>query len=59
MKNKNPKVLGHVWASPHPEAFHKLGYYHVWTPEGKVFEVSDEEDVVQHLMENRIKRAKL
>lgn len=56
MKKKNPKVLGHVWASPHPE---KLGYFHIWTPEGKVFEVFGERNVAQHLIENRIKRAKL
>jgi hypothetical protein len=58
MKKINPAVIGHTWASPHPEAWHKLGRFQVWTPEGEIIE-ADENGVRNHLMENRIKRAKL
>jgi hypothetical protein len=58
-RNKFPHVLGHTWVSPHPEAWHKLGYYQIWRPNGQMEEVFGESDVRVALLENKISKAKL
>jgi hypothetical protein len=55
MRNTNPHVLGHTWVSPHPEAWHKLGYYQVWRPGGHpMVEVWGEQAVRVALLENEM-----
>lgn len=56
---KFPHVLGHTWVSPHPEAFHKLGCYQVWSPDLKMHEIRGEDAVRAVLLENDMERAKL
>ena len=57
--NAFPHVKGHTWVSPHPEAWHKLGYYHVWRPvfsnqepDWSMQEVFGEDAVRSALLEN-------
>lgn len=52
MKNRFPHVEGHTWVSPHAEAWHKLGYYQVWRPDGSMKEVFGEDKVREALGEN-------
>lgn len=59
IKRKNSNLVGHAWASPHPQTYRKLGVYQLWTPEGDVSETSNESKVEAHLLENRVKKAKL
>lgn len=59
MKIKHPEVLGHTWVSPHPEAWHKLGYYRVWRADGTMSEVFGETEVRTALLENTMKQSKL
>lgn len=58
-QKKFPHVIGHTWVSPHPEAFHKLGYYHVWRGDFQKEEVFGEAAVRAALLENEMERAKL
>lgn len=46
MSAKNASVLGHVWVSPHPEAYHKLGWYQVWGPTGLLGEIFGEREAL-------------
>lgn len=43
---KNASLLGHVWVSPHPEAYHKLGWYQVWGPSGFLEEIFGEREAL-------------
>lgn len=53
-------LLEHTWVSPHPEAWHKLGYYQVWRPNGyPVVEVFGEDKARMALLENRMKNSLL
>lgn len=60
MKNKNPRVIGHVWVSPHPEHWHKLGYYQVWSNECELLgHVFGEDKVRLILVEESLKNMKI
>lgn len=39
----------HLWVCPHPEAYHKLGYFIIHYPDGQVKETNIEAEVRQHL----------
>ena len=58
-RNKFPHVIGYTWVSPHPEAWHKLGYYQIWRPNRQMEEVFGESNVRVALLENQISKAKL
>lgn len=51
-RNKFPHVIGKTWISPHPEAYHKLGYYQIWRPNKEVENVFGEKEVRKALSEN-------
>jgi len=60
MRNSRPHVLGHTWVSPHPEAWHRLGYYQVWRPGGHpMVEVQGEQAVRVALLENELEKIDL
>ncbi len=59
-RNMFPHVLGNTWISPHPEAWHKLGYWQIWRPGIPIPQETDcENDVRLALLENEMNRSKL
>ena len=59
MKNKNPNLIGHTWASPHSEAWHKLGYYNIFRSDGSVETVFGAHKVRDALLENQLASIKI